>query len=89
MSDVVHNVTFVPPGVRDRAGPATPKERSSMTTLIHHDMVGDRAAFDAYCVRHAIDADAAISELVTMALGLPVDILDYLRAERCVDGAAA
>jgi hypothetical protein len=54
-----------------------------------HDNIDDRAAFDAYCIRHALDSDAAFGELVNMALGLPVDILDYLRGQRRVDGAAA
>jgi hypothetical protein len=53
------------------------------------DIVDDPAAFDAYCSRHAIDPRAAFAELVNMALGLPVDILDYLRDQRCADGAAA
>lgn len=53
------------------------------------DLAEDRSAFDAYCVRHAVDADAALTELVNMALGLPVDILDYLRDQRRAGGAAA
>lgn len=40
-----------------------------------------RAAFDAYCGRHAIAPDAALAELVTMALGLPADVQDYLREQ--------
>jgi len=53
------------------------------------DITENSAAFDAYCSRHAVDPDAAFSELVDMALGLPVDILDYLRGQRRADGAAA
>lgn len=52
-------------------------------------IVNDPAAFDAYCLRHGIDPHAALTELVNMALGLPVDILDYLRDQRGADGAAA
>lgn len=60
-----------------------------MANLTTQGIVDDRAAFDAYCIRHAIDPDVAFGELVNMALGLPVDILDYLRGQRRADGAAA
>ncbi len=53
------------------------------------DIVDDPAVFDAYCIRYAIDPHAAFAELANMALGLPVDILDFLRGQRCADGAAA
>ena len=59
---------------------------ASMTT---QDMVDVSAAFDAYCTRHAIGPRTAFAELVHLALGLPADILDYLRDQRCADGTAA
>jgi hypothetical protein len=40
-----------------------------------------------YCSRHSIRPDTAIAELITMALALPADILDYLR-QQTVDTAA-
>lgn len=51
--------------------------------------VADRAKFDAYCCRHGVRPDAALAELVVMALSLPADVLDYLRAERVARCAAA
>ena len=60
-----------------------------MKNLSARDYVDDPAAFDAYCIRHAIDPRAALAELASMALGLPVDILDYLRGQHSDDGAAA
>jgi|GEM_PF-2662072 hypothetical protein len=48
-----------------------------------------RASFDAYCARHAIGPDTAIAELVHLALGLPADVLDYLREQFPGTGAAA
>lgn len=51
--------------------------------------VVDRAKFDAYCSRHGVGPDAALVELVVMALSLPADVLDYLRAERVIGCAAA
>lgn len=60
-----------------------------MANMTTRDIVEDPAAFDAYCIRHAIGPQAAVTELVTMALGLPVEILDYLRDQRSADGAAA
>jgi hypothetical protein len=48
-----------------------------------------RASFDAYCARHAIGPDTAIAELVHLALGLPADVLDYLRQQFPGTGAAA
>ena len=60
-----------------------------MAKMADGDAVEDRAAFDSYCSRHAIDPHAAFTELVNMALGLPVDILDYLRDQRRAGGAAA
>ena len=45
-------------------------------------IVDDHTILDAYCTRHRIDHDAAIAELVNMALGLPADILDYLREQK-------
>ena len=44
-------------------------------------IVDDHATFDAYCARHRVSSAAAIAELVNMALGLPADILDYLREQ--------
>lgn len=52
-------------------------------------LVDDSAALHAYCIRHAVEPDAALTELVNMALGLPSDILDYLRDQRGANGAAA
>ena len=52
-------------------------------------IVDARAAFDAYCTRHCVSQEAAIAELVHMALGLPADILDYLREQSTGAGAAA
>lgn len=54
-----------------------------------HAIVDDPATFDAYCTRHAVSPDAALAELANMALGLPTDILDYLRVQRSGTGAAA
>ena len=54
--------------------------------ITEHDLT-DSAKFDLYCTRHAIRPDTAIAELVTIALALPIDILDYLR-EQTVDTAA-
>jgi hypothetical protein len=48
-----------------------------------------RASFVAYCARHAIGPDTAIAELVHLALGLPADVLDYLREQFPGTGAAA
>jgi len=48
-----------------------------------------RASFDAYCARHTIGPDTAIAELVHLALGLPPDVLDYLREQSRGAGAAA
>jgi hypothetical protein len=48
-----------------------------------------RASFDAYCARHAVSPDTAIAELVHLALGLPADVLDYLRQQFPGTGAAA
>lgn len=48
-----------------------------------------RARFDAYCARHAIGPDTAVAELVHLALGLPADVLDYLREQFPGAGAAA
>ncbi len=55
----------------------------------NNHLVSNPAAFDAYCIRHAVDPYAAVAELVNMALGLPVDVLDYLRDRRSAGGAAA
>ena len=52
-----------------------------MSTPVTAGIVDDRAGLDAYCSRHHIDPDVAITELVNMALGLPADILDYLREQ--------
>lgn len=60
-----------------------------MATFNTRDIVDDRATFDAYCIRHAVEAPEAVTELVSMALGLPADVLDYLREQRGVKGAAA
>jgi hypothetical protein len=53
------------------------------------DIPTARASFDAYCARHAIGPDTAIAELVHLALGLPADVLDYLREQVPGTGAAA
>lgn len=53
------------------------------------DIPSARASFDAYCARHAVGPDTAIAELVHLALGLPADVLDYLRAQSRGTGAAA
>jgi hypothetical protein len=58
-----------------------------MTNRITAHHVTDSAKFDLYCSRHSIRPRTAIDELITMALALPVDILDYLR-EQTVDTAA-
>jgi len=50
-----------------------------MSHTVTTGIVDDRATFDAYCARHHVSSEAAIAELVNMALGLPADILDYLR----------
>lgn len=49
----------------------------------------DRARFDEYCIRHGVRPDAALAELVVIALSLPTDVLDYLRAERVTGCVAA
>lgn len=54
-----------------------------------HRIVNDPAVFDAYCTRHTVSPEMALTELVNMALGLPVDVVDYLREQRSADGAAA
>lgn len=48
-----------------------------------------QAIFDAYCTRHRVAPEAALTELVTMALGLPADIQDYLREQKDVSRAVA
>jgi hypothetical protein len=53
------------------------------------DFTSVRASFDAYCARHAIGPDTAVAELVHLALGLPADVLDYLREQAPGAGAAA
>ena len=52
-----------------------------MSTRVTSGIVDARAAFDAYCSRHCVSREAAVAELVHMALGLPADILDYLREQ--------
>lgn len=52
-----------------------------MSTMVNAEIIGDRATFDAYCTRHRVNPESAIAELVNMALGLPTDILDYLREQ--------
>ena len=52
-----------------------------MSTMVNAGIVGDRSTFDAYCTRHRVNPESAIAELVNMALGLPADILDYLREQ--------
>jgi len=46
-----------------------------------------RAAFEDYCGRHAVGPDTAIVELVNMALGLPAEVLDFLREQAAVVAA--
>ena len=58
-----------------------------MTNRITEPDLTDSAKFDLYCSRHSIRPDTAIAELITMALALPADILDYLR-QQTVDTAA-
>jgi hypothetical protein len=58
-----------------------------MANRITANHVTDSAKFDLYCSRHSIRPRTAIAELITMALALPADILDYLR-EQTVDTAA-
>jgi len=60
-----------------------------MSTRATAEIVDARATFDAYCTRHSVGRDAAIAELVHMALGLPADVLDYLREQLTATGAAA
>ena len=60
-----------------------------MSHRVPAGIVDARAAFDAYCTRHCVSQEAAITELVQMALGLPADILDYLREQSTGAGAAA
>ncbi|WP_313673694.1 hypothetical protein [Mycolicibacterium sp.] len=50
------------------------------------DSASARAAFEDYCGRHAVGPDTAIVELVNMALGLPAEVLDYLRQQTAVVG---
>lgn len=54
-----------------------------------HRIVNDPSVFDAYCHRHTVSPDVALAELVNMALGLPVEVVDYLREQRAAGGAAA
>jgi hypothetical protein len=49
-----------------------------------HDSASARAAFEDYCGRHAVGPDTAIVELVNMALGLPTEVLDFLREQTAV-----
>ena len=60
-----------------------------MSHRVPAGIVDARATFDAYCTRHCVSQEAAIAELVHMALGLPADILDYLREQTRGAGAAA
>lgn len=60
-----------------------------MATTAHRGIIDDPDTFDAYCTRHAVSPDAAVAELANMALGLPADILDYVRGQRSDPGAAA
>lgn len=60
-----------------------------MSSTVTAGIVDARATFDAYCNRHAVSRETAIAELVHMALGLPADILDYLREQMSASGAAA
>jgi hypothetical protein len=60
-----------------------------MANATTSDFPTARASFDAYCARHAIGPDTAIAELVHLALGLPADVLDYLREQFPGTGAAA
>ena len=58
-----------------------------MANRITTQHVTESAKFDLYCSRHSLRPRTAIAELITMALALPEDILDYLR-EQTVDTAA-
>ncbi len=60
-----------------------------MSSTVNAGVVEVRATFDAYRTRHGVSPEVAIAELVTMALGLPTDILDYLREQMATSGAAA
>lgn len=60
-----------------------------MSTRITAEIVDPRTTFDAYCIRHRVGSDTAIAELVHLALGLPAEVLDYLREQRTAAEAAA
>lgn len=53
-----------------------------MPQTIAPAMADYQARFDAYCSRHCVEPETALTELVAMALGLPADILDYLREQQ-------
>lgn len=53
-----------------------------MSHSVHTGIADCQAKFDAYCARHSVAPERALTELVTMALGLPADILDYLREQK-------
>lgn len=53
-----------------------------MTHMVQTRAADYQARLDAYCTRHCVPPERALAELVTMALGLPADILDYLREQK-------
>lgn len=58
-----------------------------MTTRTTTESTDARSLFDAYCSRHSLSPDTAVAELVHLALGLPADILDYLREQKAAAAA--
>ncbi len=60
-----------------------------MSTTAHTGIADYQDSFDAYCSRHRVTPESALAELVTMALGLPADIQDYLREQKDVRRAVA
>jgi len=54
-----------------------------------HEIHSARVAFEDYCGRHAVAPDTAIVELVNMALGLPAEVLDFLREQTAGVGKRA
>lgn len=49
--------------------------------------VAGNAKFELYCSRHALRPAQAVDELVSLALALPADILDYLREQAMASAA--
>lgn len=50
-----------------------------MSSIASAGITAERDKLAAYCSRHGVRPDAALAELVVMALSLPPEVVDYLR----------